>query len=76
MADCLKDFTFEEFTQMKSQWMKSGRLVWSLFGNIDNKTAIKIVDECRGYLNIKATAKTDLPANNNICIPNGTECKI
>jgi hypothetical protein len=36
----LEKFTFEDFVRMAGDWLKSGRLVWFVHGNIGKEAAL------------------------------------
>jgi len=35
MREILESFTYEQFKQMQAQWLKTGRMLWYVYGNIE-----------------------------------------
>lgn len=52
--------TFEEFVKISETWMKSGRFVWFIHGNMTKENAIEIVEKVRADMKIIPTDKEDL----------------
>jgi len=55
-----------DFVRDLSNWLKTGRMLWYISGNISHDTAIQIVDQARSILNIKSVPKAELNAINAI----------
>ena len=56
----LEAFTFEKFKNFQSEWLRSGRAVWYVTGNIGSDNAIEIVEQAIEKLNLKTVNKQDL----------------
>lgn len=56
----LDKLTFEEFVVMASHWLKSGRLLWYVTGNLDKNAAIQTVEKARKAFSLIPADKDDL----------------
>ncbi len=56
----LEKFTFEDFVSMASHWLKSGKLLWFVTGNLDKQSAILMVEKARTVLSLANVDKDDL----------------
>ena len=56
----LEDMTFEEFVNIGRDWMRTGRMVWFINGNIAKDVSIQIVERAREAFNLKPVEKEDL----------------
>jgi len=55
----LENFTYEEFQKMQAQWLKSGRMLWFVHGNLSKDDAIAIVDGARSTFKITPIPKEE-----------------
>jgi secreted Zn-dependent insulinase-like peptidase len=60
LKQILEGFTFEEFLDINAGWMKSGRLLWFVSGNMSKETAISLAEKTRKVFNLRPTEKEDL----------------
>ena len=60
MLRILEELTFEEFARISQDWLRSGRLVWFVNGNITKESAVEVVEKGRHVFNLKAVDKEDL----------------
>lgn len=60
IKDLLEDFTYEQFKEMQASWLKTGRMVWYVYGNIEKETAIKTVEQARQILKIENVTRDSL----------------
>jgi secreted Zn-dependent insulinase-like peptidase len=56
----LEKLTFEEFVSMASHWLKSGKLLWYVTGNLDKQSAIQMVEKARKVFSFGHVDKDDL----------------
>ena len=50
----LEEFTYENFMQyLDASWLKSGRAVWYISGNLGHEEAIALVESAREKLNLQ-----------------------
>lgn len=54
LREHLETFVFEDFTELLGQWLKSGRQVWYISGNLDADASIKIVENARDTLALES----------------------
>jgi hypothetical protein len=54
---------------MRSQWLKTGRIVWFVYGNIHKDAAIKLVENCRSQLPIQSVARHELQDYRVVSLP-------
>jgi len=60
LRQILEEFKYDDFKGMLQQWLKSGRMVWYVHGNVSKENAIHIVEKARSTLNLQETHKDDL----------------
>jgi secreted Zn-dependent insulinase-like peptidase len=60
MRKLLESLSFEEFTRVASDWLKSGRFVWFVHGNLTPEQASNMVEKAREIFNIRSVDKEDL----------------
>lgn len=53
--------------------MKSGRMVWFIYGNINDVAATKMFDEANATLKLQAAPKETLPDYRILSVPQQTE---
>jgi secreted Zn-dependent insulinase-like peptidase len=75
-AAILKDFTYEDFKYQLGRWLKNGRAMWFIYGNLSEEASIEIVEDARTKINLNAVAKEQLRAVRHIKLPNGESCRL
>ena len=65
----LETFTFDDFINVSQEWLKTGRFVWYVHGNIYKNVVVHMVDTAREALNLKNADKEDLVDVRTIAIP-------
>jgi len=60
IREILETFTYEQFKEMQAQWLKTGRMLWYVYGNIEKKSAIDTVEQARKILKIDGVARDSL----------------
>jgi hypothetical protein len=40
LAKAMEIFTYAEFKEMLKEWLKTGRMVWFAYGNLEKDTAV------------------------------------
>ena len=65
----LEAFTFEDFCRMSVDWLKTGRSVWFVHGNLDKSQAISLVEKSRSLLQLRPVHKDDLVDVRCIALP-------
>lgn len=45
---------------MQEEWLKTGRMIWSFFGNISKESALKTVQTARKKFNLSGTKREEL----------------
>jgi hypothetical protein len=58
------------------EWLKTGRFLWFLYGNISQKVAVNIVTEARQLLDIKSAPKEDLSDCRVVKLSEGLETRL
>ena len=61
--------TFEEFVEIGKDWLKSGRLLWYVTGNISKENALSLVEKARAAFKLRPTDKEDLVDIRCVSIP-------
>jgi len=56
----LESLTFEEFLTLTQGWLKSGRMLWYVTGNIDKQPSIQMVENAKRVFQFRAAEKDDL----------------
>ena len=56
----LESFTYQEFKEMQAMWLKNGRMVWYIHGNIHKDAAKSIVELAIQELNLNSVPKDSL----------------
>lgn len=51
-ANVLKDFTYEDFKYYLAKWLKNGRSMWFIYGNLSEEAAVEIVEDARTKINL------------------------
>jgi secreted Zn-dependent insulinase-like peptidase len=69
LASEAEKITYEEFIGQRDLWLKKGRLVWFVLGNISSKNALKLATDSNALFNLKTEAKEDLPDYRILSIP-------
>ena len=69
LRNILESFTFEEFVRVSKEWLKTGRFVWFVHGNIDKDVAVSLVERARETLKLKPVGREDLADVRCIAIP-------
>jgi len=60
IRELLEPFTYEQFKEMQAAWLKTGRMLWYVYGNIDKKTSIETVEQARALLKITGVPRDSL----------------
>jgi len=60
MRELLLKYDFAQFKMQLSDWMTSGRMIWGIFGNVDQDQAVKIAENAKNAFNLAPLAKEAL----------------
>ena len=58
--DILEELTFEEYASAAKNFLKSGRMLWYISGNLAKQAAVDIVNESRKVWQITSTSIENL----------------
>ena len=58
---------------MQEEWLKTGRMIWSFFGNISKESALKTVQTARKEFNLSGTKREELKPFQLIKLPEGQQ---
>ena len=61
LRDHLENFKFDDFKTDLDKWLKTGRQVWYISGNLSEEDATLIVEEAKQTLNLEQIKISDLP---------------
>lgn len=53
LAKVASNFSYEDFAAMRDEWLNNGRLIWYMYGNIEQFDALNIVNYCNNSLNTR-----------------------
>lgn len=53
MREYLRSMSYEEFKALKKQWLKTGKTMWFICGNVSKDVAKKIVEDSLTSLTVK-----------------------
>lgn len=56
----LEAFTYEDFQTLHKDWLKQGRSVWYISGNISAEGAINLVEKTRAQLKLESMSIEDI----------------
>jgi len=65
--------SFTDFNTMRQQWLKSGRMVWFIYGNMNKNSASKIFDNANATMKLQPVDKQTLPDYRIMSIPEQTK---
>ena len=71
LRNILENYTFEEFVHESQEWLKSGRTLWYVSGNIAKEQAVHMTERAREILALKPVDKEDLVDIRCIALPVG-----
>lgn len=71
MREELEGYTFENFQESHKNWLKSGKQVWYVTGNLGHEQAIEIVDSTRAQFRLSDVKIEDLVDVRAIAIEDG-----
>jgi secreted Zn-dependent insulinase-like peptidase len=68
----LEKFTIENFNQLHKDWLKSGRCVWYICGNISSEKCIEMVEEARKKFELATIKIEELPELRAVALDGNT----
>ena len=68
----LENYSYEKFNEDMAQWMKSGRYVWYITGNITSDEAIQIVEKTRETMGLNNLPVEQIGELNPMALKVGT----
>ena len=60
LAEILENFTYENFMANKAEWLKSGRMLWYVYGNLTKEDAIQITQSGTSLMQLQSVPKDSL----------------
>ena len=69
MLAILENFNFDHFSSLLPNWLKTGRMIWFIYGNIDQQVAIDISNQACDILNLKPVEKHSLTDCRCVMLP-------
>lgn len=63
MSELLEAYTYENFKEHMKTWLKTGRIVVSVAGNVDEAQAVKMAEKAIGGLSLTPVPVDKLPYN-------------
>ena len=69
LRNILENYTFEEFVHESQEWLKSGRTLWYVSGNIAKEEALYLAERVTEILALEPVEKEDLADIRCIALP-------
>lgn len=60
LSEILETFDYEKFCTMKVDWLKSGRMLWYVYGNISKEDATELCQNGVNLMNLESVPKESL----------------
>ena len=73
LAEEAENLRFEDFLNFKSQWLKTGRLIWFVYGNISAQTTLQMACSCNNQISLTPESRKNLQEYRILSIPEQKE---